>query len=300
VNFIREAIEGFLMQETTFPVEILIHDDASTDGTADIVREYQAKYPQLIRTVLQAENQWSKGIKPGKFLEPLVRGEFVALCEGDDYWTSPQKLQKQVQLLEAHPNCSASIHGCKVIGVPEDRTSKEVSEQRGSDVLSFRQLEQVVCFYPAPTASLTFRTALSSGLGERVHGLAFGDWPLQIWLARQGPLLYSSESMSVYRLHAGGYWSTKEDAARERIAADTMLEVGRRFGPDIIGYCDIAASNLLAKACVASALSLHWKDAILDFVRILKLTRTVSFPDQLRRLKVAFKKHRKLQLGRPS
>ena len=104
VNFIRDAIEGFLMQETTFPVEIFIHDDASTDGTAEVIKEYAGKYPQLFWTVFQTENQWSKGNK--KILFDYLaqqRGEFIALCEGDDYWTSPQKLQKQVELLEGSP-----------------------------------------------------------------------------------------------------------------------------------------------------------------------------------------------------
>ena len=94
-KFIRDAIEGFLMQETTFPVEILIHDDASTDGTADIIREYAAKYPQVFHTVFQTENQYSKGseawARVREHVGGLVRGEFIALCEGDDYWTSAEK-----------------------------------------------------------------------------------------------------------------------------------------------------------------------------------------------------------------
>ena len=88
VNFIRDAIDGFLMQETTFPVEIIIHDDASTDGTAEIVKDYADKHPQLFRTILQKENQYSKGnSKPFKDTYSMARGEFIAFCEGDDYWT---------------------------------------------------------------------------------------------------------------------------------------------------------------------------------------------------------------------
>ena len=83
-NFIRHAIEGFLMQETTFPVEIIIHDDASTDGTAEIVKEYAEKQPQLFRTILQKENQYSSGGWPKvrKMLFSMCRGKFIALCEG--------------------------------------------------------------------------------------------------------------------------------------------------------------------------------------------------------------------------
>jgi glycosyltransferase involved in cell wall biosynthesis len=104
--FIRECIEGILMQKTTFPVEVVIHDDASTDKTADIVREYQAKHPRLIKTICQKENQFSK---PGKGtmredISKLLHGKYIALCEGDDYWTDPLKLQKQVDIFEKYPD----------------------------------------------------------------------------------------------------------------------------------------------------------------------------------------------------
>lgn len=97
-EYIRDALDGFLSQRTDFPYEILINDDASTDGTADIIREYEQKYPEKIRALLQTENQYSKGITnpSGAFNFPRVRGRYVAMCEGDDYWTDPEKLQKQV------------------------------------------------------------------------------------------------------------------------------------------------------------------------------------------------------------
>ncbi len=98
--YIRDAIEGFLMQKTTFPVEILIHDDASTDKTADIVKEYEKRYPLLLKSIYQTENQYSQGIKPAKFNRNRAKGKYYAICEGDDYWTDPLKLQKQVDFLE--------------------------------------------------------------------------------------------------------------------------------------------------------------------------------------------------------
>jgi len=104
-QYIRDAIEGFLMQITNFPVEILIHDDASTDGTAEIIREYEKQYPWLIKPVYQTENQYSKhnGII-SKIQYARARGKYLAFCEGDDYWTDPYKLQKQVDFLETHPD----------------------------------------------------------------------------------------------------------------------------------------------------------------------------------------------------
>ncbi len=106
-NFIRDAIEGFLMQKTTFPVEILIHDDASTDKTASIVREYEEKYPHLIKPIYQTENQYSKRDGSiGRIQRGRARGKYYAICEGDDYWIDPLKLQKQVDFLEENSEYS--------------------------------------------------------------------------------------------------------------------------------------------------------------------------------------------------
>ncbi len=102
-QYIRDAIKGFLMQRTNFPVGILIHYDATTDGTEEIIREYEKQYPWLIKPVYQAENQYSKhnGII-SKIQYGLDRGKYIAFCEGDDYWTDPYKLQKQVNILESN------------------------------------------------------------------------------------------------------------------------------------------------------------------------------------------------------
>lgn len=96
--YIRECLDGFIMQKTDFAFEVLIHDDASTDKTADIIREYEAKFPNLIKPIYQTENQFSKkvGSINAKFNYPRAKGKYIALCEGDDYWTDPLKLQKQV------------------------------------------------------------------------------------------------------------------------------------------------------------------------------------------------------------
>lgn len=103
--YIRECLDGFLMQQTDFAFEILVYDDASTDQNQDIIREYQCKYPDLILPILQKENQYSKGIEVGRFNFNRAQGRYIALCEGDDYWIDPLKLQKQVDYLEKNPDC---------------------------------------------------------------------------------------------------------------------------------------------------------------------------------------------------
>ncbi len=108
-NYIRDALESFVNQKVNFPYEILVGDDASTDGTADIIREYEARYPSLVRGIYQTENLFSKGISQEEILFDAARGKYIAYCEGDDYWLDDAKLQMQVDYLEAHPDCAACV-----------------------------------------------------------------------------------------------------------------------------------------------------------------------------------------------
>jgi len=103
-KYIADALESFLMQKTNFPFEILVHDDASTDRTAEIIREYEKQYPDLIKPIYETENQYSK--QDGSLARiqfGRVKGKYTAICEGDDYWTDPLKLQKQFDAMEKIP-----------------------------------------------------------------------------------------------------------------------------------------------------------------------------------------------------
>src|SRR5690606_7564710 len=111
--YIRQCLDGLVMQQCNFTFEVLIHDDASTDDTQEIIKEYQKKYPEIIKPIFQDENQYSigiRGIMP-RFNYPRAQGKYIALCEGDDYWTDPLKLQKQVDFLEANPEYSLVCGG---------------------------------------------------------------------------------------------------------------------------------------------------------------------------------------------
>lgn len=105
--YIRQCLEGFLMQKTSFPFEIIINDDCSTDGTTDIIREYERKYPDFIKPIYHIDNQYQKGVRGmfATFCFPKAQGKYIALCEGDDYWIDPLKLQKQVDYLESYDDC---------------------------------------------------------------------------------------------------------------------------------------------------------------------------------------------------
>lgn len=122
--YIRDALDGFVMQKTDFPYVAIIHDDASTDRTAEIIKEYAAKYPHIIKPIYETENQYSK--RDGSLSRIMrdaciaSRAKYIAVCEGDDYWTDPLKLQKQVDFLESHPDYSMVCTNFEVVN--EDNT----------------------------------------------------------------------------------------------------------------------------------------------------------------------------------
>ena len=209
VNFIRDAIEGFLMQETTFPVEIFIHDDASTDGTAEVIKEYAGKYPQLFWTVFQTENQWSKGNK--KILFDYLaqqRGEFIALCEGDDYWTSPHKLQKQWALLEAHP--ASFMVGGFSLTLRDGLAEKSNQDFLVGPLQTKASYSLKDLFHQGfHTSTYFLRVAIAEELETFARGGAFtnADTVIQMLAAAKGDVLFLDEVVSRYRLHAGGVWT---------------------------------------------------------------------------------------------
>ena len=132
-QFIRKCLDGFLMQETNFPIEILIHDDCSTDGTTEIIREYEAKYPDLIFPLYEEENQYQQGkaAEIDFYNYRRARGKYIAYCEGDDYWTDPLKLQKQVDFMEANPEYSVCFHDFKIYDLRSEQWREPSYKTRG-------------------------------------------------------------------------------------------------------------------------------------------------------------------------
>lgn len=119
--FLRQCLDGFVMQKTNFRFEAIVHDDASTDGSAAIIREYAEKYPDIIKPIYETENQYSKHDGSlGRIMNAACKGKYIAVCEGDDYWIDPLKLQKQVDFMESHPDYSMCFHRARI----ENETSK--------------------------------------------------------------------------------------------------------------------------------------------------------------------------------
>ncbi len=201
-KFITEAIEGFLMQETNFPVEIIIRDDASKDGTSEIVAEYAAKFPNVIRPILEKENTWSKGVRPMATCMSYAQGKYIALCEGDDYWTDPLKLQKQVDFLESENNVGyvAVFHKVKVVRVE----SEVMCYQPEIDTNTVYRFDDLVRGWFIPTASLVFRNVIKHNIFLKFVDVISGDRLLTALLADKGNFYYMNEVMGAYRKHPGG------------------------------------------------------------------------------------------------
>ena len=223
-SYIRKCLESLVGQETDFAYEILVHDDASTDRTADIIREFENAYPDKIRPIYQTVNQYSQGINIiDTILTPQAKGRYIAICEGDDYWTDPYKLQKQFDALEAHPEVDMCAHGAVLV---KEDTEEVLREIRPSDCDRVLTTEEVILGdggYLA-TNSLFYRVDLAKN-SVTFCKLFPLDYSLQIMGSLRGGIWYLAESMSAYRYMAKGSWtaSTKDSLAK-RIAAQEFVQ----------------------------------------------------------------------------
>lgn len=204
VDYVADALDSFLAQKTDFPFEILVNDDCSTDGTTEVLREYERRHPDRVTLVTHDENQYSKGVYPwGTFLLPRARGRYVALCEGDDFWCDPTKLQRQFDVMEANPRLSACVHASvNVVASSGKRFSSLHFYDRDRPVDIEDLFQQVQCF---ATNSLFIRTdAMRAYQESPIRPLAAdGDHKLTLFFASRGDgMYYLDREMSAYRLFA--------------------------------------------------------------------------------------------------
>lgn len=205
--YVRDALEGFLKQKTDFPFEVLIHDDASTDGTAEIIAEYVDRYPDCIKPVLQEVNQYSIGNigVSGLFNFPRAKGKYIAMCEGDDYWTDEQKLQMQVGYMEEHPGCALCFHSARI-----ELVQKAVTEQHMRPYEQDRKVEPEEIIGKKSgyaMASMLFRTEMVKDLPDFYKNAPISDIPLQLMAAARGYGYYIDREMCVYRLGGAASWT---------------------------------------------------------------------------------------------
>ena len=215
--YIRQCLNGFLMQKTNFAFDVIINDDCSTDGTTEILREYASKNPDIIKPIFQDENQYAKGVRGmfQHFVFPKAQGKYIAICEGDDYWTDPLKLQKQVDYLETHPNFSMCFHRVECLAEKGREkqdlfgylTTKDYAAQDSNDFLKK---------WLVPTCSIVMR-------GELLHKIphnplfTYGDSVLVATCLSNGLIHCIGEDMGVYRLTPGGWNGSQTEIKKAKL-----------------------------------------------------------------------------------
>ena len=200
--YLRECLESFLMQKTAFSFEVMIHDDCSTDGTQDIIKEYAEKYPNIFFPLIQKENQYSKGVRGmmARFNFPRCRGKYLALCEGDDYWTDPYKLQKQVDFLEANKEFTGcGTNSMLIYQNRNDKKSHPFKFKIEKDVLEINDLIKVRPFH---TATFVFRKIEIPT--AYFNSILSGDRLMFLLVANHGKVKVLEDITTVYRKNEGG------------------------------------------------------------------------------------------------
>ncbi|MGN0613937.1 MAG: glycosyltransferase family 2 protein [Porcipelethomonas sp.] len=214
-KYISQCLDGFLLQKTNFPFEIVVHDDASTDRTAEIIRTYEEKYPNIIKPIYEAENQYSK--KDGslrRILNANMKGRYIALCEGDDFWTSPEKLQRQYDALESHPECTIAycrVQFADINGKPTDYIAPPVSQLKEGVVTleKFTEVEFKGGFWCFHTSSFFIRSEVLFEFADVIlnefKNFPYTDLPTELYCLTRGNGYFVDLVQGCYRTMSGGF-----------------------------------------------------------------------------------------------
>ena len=201
-EYLRQTLDSFIAQKTDFLFEVLVNDDASTDSTADILREYAERYPEIIRPFYQKENLYSRRMNVYDLVFfPAARGEYIALCEGDDYWNDPEKLQRQVDWLDIHPEYSACVHNS--IGKFSDQPDRVLFAQDGDRDIPFEQVINGMSHAYHTSSILARREFILNPPDYRNVAYEkgyFTDYAIGVRLCLEGKVRFLDRCMSVYRI----------------------------------------------------------------------------------------------------
>lgn len=215
-RFISQCLDGVLAQKTSFPFEILVHDDASTDGTAELIRGYAKRHPHLVKPIFQVDNQYSRGrsINP-EFNFLRAKGKYIAICEGDDVWVDPLKLQAQVDFLEANPSFALCFTDAKTI----DESGKVLAPLHATKRdLSATELQLTASIF---TLTACFRHVFEEWPREFAN-VRYGDLAIWSMLGDHGAGKYMGDiGASLYRRHRGGLHSAASLRRRRQMALET-------------------------------------------------------------------------------
>lgn len=248
-KYISDAIEGFVSQKTDFEYEIIIHDDASTDSTAEIIRKYAKKYPNLIKPIFQTTNQYSQGKKMIPLAAHYARGEYLALCEGDDYWIDPCKLQKQINALTQHPEYSLCFH--RALVKPENNIENErIVSDYGDTVRLFKPQQVIIGDGPfIQTATIMCKKESIYKLPEIYDLSPVGDYIIQMLAAIPNGAIYLPDIMSVYRTNVPGSWCSTVKKDNKQLASffSRMINVMNKLNDYTDGLYTVEFHNMILR-----------------------------------------------------
>lgn len=221
-KYIREAVEGILQQQSKYSFELVVGEDCSMDSTREILLEYKEKYPDKIKLLLHEQNV---GAMNNQILTlKACTGKYVALCEGDDYWTDPHKLEKQVQWMEAHPEYAICHHKVEILeeGKPVEDWNQELVEE----TLTITDLAKNNFIH---TPSCLFRNPEHDYVPDWFRHVVLGDFALFMVVAQYGKIHHMDDTMAVYRMHKRGLWSNRDKLTRDRQRCQQMLIMADNF-----------------------------------------------------------------------
>lgn len=290
--YIANSLNGFMKQKTRFPFEVLIHDDASTDQTTDIIKKYERDYPDIVKPIYQSENQWSKGARAISVTHnfPRAKGKYIAICEGDDYWTDPHKLQKQVDFLESHPEYVLCCGG--FTSVNDGKETVHILDSvpgvmQSGDQKGFTfELKHTVHKWIIKTLTVVFRNRVGEfDLGKYKHAR---DVHWFYHLLKLGKGYYFKEDFGVYTMHDGGVQSL--------VKKKEIAETAYRYYEELHRLNQDEFTRIMRLKSIAYYIRVSQVSLFSDFNRTLmkEYRGLVRKPLELQWLAAAFiKKHKK-------
>lgn len=229
-NYIGEALESIIRQDVNFSIKILVQDDASSDRTADIIKDYASRYPDKIKAVLYEENQYRQG-RGGFFrIWPMLEGEYIAFLDGDDYWTDANKLRSQVEFMDKNKRCAV----CQTLSQYYNENNKSIIRNFPHPIRrrTHMFLEDLAHGNFLQTSAVMFRHSALPGLPDDFASLSFGDYAAFSLIACEGWIGTIRKVMVLYRVHSHNFWANQDFEDRQRKTAAVRNYIVRHIPAD--------------------------------------------------------------------
>lgn len=279
-KYLKKTLDGFVNQKVDFKYKVIVHDDASTDRTQKIMKEYEQRYPSLFLMIYQTQNQYSKGVKIKKeIIEPLVDSKYVACCEGDDYWCDSGKLQMQIDYMESHPDCSLCVHDTLQINEAGESLGRLFNGKKSDTDYYMKDILKAGGGGLFQLSSYLGKRDVLLNVPDELSIKGIGDLPMAIHACYKGYIHYIGRVMSCYRVGVPTSWSITNDSGEKRIVhGHNLLEgidridsyTGKKYGKVI----DIAKGEALV---ILYRYEYGWKKLVKNREDQIKIARWLLY-----------------------